>query len=54
MELATPEWDVTKELGTLPMDSKERFVAFMAQHFGEDRSYLEERWELAQALHGDR
>ncbi len=50
VKLATPEWDVTKELGTLPMDSKERFVDFMAGRFGEERSYLEERWELAQTL----
>ena len=50
IELATPEWDVTEEIGTLPMTSQERFVSFMAQHFGEDRSYLEERWELAEAL----
>jgi protein-L-isoaspartate(D-aspartate) O-methyltransferase len=49
-ELATPEWDVTAELGTLPMSSKERFVAFMAQRFGEERPYLEERWDLAQSL----
>jgi protein-L-isoaspartate(D-aspartate) O-methyltransferase len=49
-ELATPEWDVTEELGTLPMDSKERFIAFMAQRFGEDRAYLGERWDLAQDL----
>ena len=48
--LATPEWDVTAELGTLPMESKERFVAFMARQFGEDRAYLEERWDLAETL----
>jgi len=49
-ELATPEWDVTEELGTLPMDSKERFINFMGERFGEDRAYLGERWDLAQAL----
>jgi protein-L-isoaspartate(D-aspartate) O-methyltransferase len=49
-ELATPEWDVTKELGTLPQDSKERFIAYMVKNYGEDRSYLEERWDLAQTL----
>jgi protein-L-isoaspartate(D-aspartate) O-methyltransferase len=49
-ELATPEWDVAQELGTLPKESKERFVAFMTQRFGEDRAYLEERWDLAQDL----
>jgi protein-L-isoaspartate(D-aspartate) O-methyltransferase len=48
--ITTPEWDVAKELGTLPMDSKERFVSFMEEHFGEERSYLEQRWDLAQAL----
>jgi protein-L-isoaspartate(D-aspartate) O-methyltransferase len=49
-EVGTPAWDVTKELGTLPMDSKERFVAFMAKNFGEDPAFLEERWDLAQGL----
>jgi protein-L-isoaspartate(D-aspartate) O-methyltransferase len=48
--VTTPEWDVAKELGTLPMDSKERFVAFMEEHFGEQGSYLEQRWDLAQDL----
>ncbi len=49
-EPAASEWDVTEEIGTLPMQSKERFVAFLSQSFGEDRSFLEERWDLAQTL----
>lgn len=43
-------WDVTEELGTLPMGSKEAFIASMVKDHGEDRGYLEERWDLAQAL----
>ena len=49
-ELAVPEWDVAKELGTLPMGSKESYVSFMVRSFGEERSYLEQRWDLAQVL----
>jgi protein-L-isoaspartate(D-aspartate) O-methyltransferase len=49
-EPAVPAWDVTRELGTLPMDSKQHFIAFMEKNFGEDPSYLEERWDLAQTL----
>lgn len=50
VELRTPAWDVSQELGTLPLDSKERFIAYMVKNHGEERSYLEQRWELAQAL----
>jgi protein-L-isoaspartate(D-aspartate) O-methyltransferase len=48
--LAVPEWDVAKEIGTLPMGSRESFVSYMVKNFGEDRSYLEQRWDLAEAL----
>jgi protein-L-isoaspartate(D-aspartate) O-methyltransferase len=42
------DWDVKKELGTLPMDSKEKFIAYMSERFGEESQYLEARWDLAQ------
>ena len=48
--LAVPDWDVTKEIGTLSMGSKESFVSSMVKSFGEDRSYLEQRWDLARVL----
>jgi protein-L-isoaspartate(D-aspartate) O-methyltransferase len=45
-----PVFDVTRELGTLPMDSREHFVTYMEKNFGEERSFLEKRWDLTQAF----
>lgn len=41
-------FDVSRELGTLPIDSEESYIQYLASGFGEDRTYLEQRWELAQ------
>ncbi len=45
---AAPEFDAAKELGTLPMDSREHFVEYMEKHYGEERAFLEKRWDTAQ------
>jgi protein-L-isoaspartate(D-aspartate) O-methyltransferase len=47
---ASPTWDVAKELGTLPRDSEESFVAYMERTTGEESEYLKKRWELAQTF----
>ncbi len=46
---AAPVFDAGKELGTLPMDTREHFVDYMEKHYGEERDFLEKRWETAQA-----
>jgi protein-L-isoaspartate(D-aspartate) O-methyltransferase len=43
-----PVFDVTRELGTLPMDSREHYVEYMEKHLGEDGTFLEKRWASAQ------
>jgi hypothetical protein len=40
---------VTKEIGTLPMDSRKHYLTHREKHFGEERSFLEQRWELAKS-----
>ncbi len=45
-----PAWDVSRELGRLPMDSREHFIAYMEKTTGEESEYLEKRWDLAQTF----
>lgn len=47
---AAPVFDAAKELGTLPMDTREHFVDYMEKQNGEERDFLEKRWETAQAF----
>jgi protein-L-isoaspartate(D-aspartate) O-methyltransferase len=47
---AAERFDVRKELGGLPMGSREEFVSHMRDYYGQDPKYLEARWDLAQDL----